>query len=40
MLNEFEETFAVTEMHTFKQEPFLVGAEGAYISGICYHENP
>ena len=25
MLNKFEETLAVTEMHTFKHEPFLLG---------------
>ena len=28
MLNTFEETFEVTEMRTFKHEPFFVGYGG------------
>ena len=35
MLNTFEEAFEVTEMRTFKYEPFLYcwGAEGELIRG-------
>ena len=40
MLNTFGETFEVTEMRTFKHEPFFIvggGGGGAYSSlyGIC-----
>ena len=44
MLNTFEETFEVTEMCTFKHEPFFIvggGGGGGLIRGtLRYHENP
>ena len=42
MLNTFEETFEVTEMRTFKQEPFfIVGAEGgAYCTLLVLYPDP
>ena len=37
MLNTFEETFEVTEMRTFKHEPFvLLGAEGGGLFVVLY----
>ena len=37
MLNTFEETFEVTEMRTFKHEPFLfLGAEGGGGGGSLF----
>ena len=38
MLNTFEETFEVTEMRTFKHEPFfIVGAEGGSVFMVLYY---
>ena len=37
MLNTFEETFEVTEMRTFKHEPFfIVGAEEGSLFVVLY----
>ena len=38
MLNTFEEAFEVTEMRTFKHEPFLYcwGAEGGSLFVVLY----
>ena len=38
MLNQFEETFAVMEMRTFKHKPFLVGGGGGYLQYFTVHE--
>ena len=43
MLNTFEETFEVTEMRTFKHEPFFIvgggGGGGAYSWYFTVHNN-
>ena len=41
MLNTFEETFEVTEMRTFKHEPFFIvgGGGGGLIRGTLRYSN-